>query len=152
LKFDSNTIINKLQNAAESSDEKTMGDQQNVPATVEPKDQQQVNLKEEEASILGAIITNPEEPSKSEEPLKSEEEGEVVCQGKDSCKEYIKSFLAAIPIRELQADIKKGLMASKPLHHRLQIEFHYTQHLQPLTETHATEMLTAPPESVNGSI
>jgi hypothetical protein len=24
--------------------------------------------------------------------------------------------------------------------------------LQPLTETHATEMLTAPPESVNGSI
>ncbi|KAH8504844.1 hypothetical protein H0E87_012185 [Populus deltoides] len=152
LKFDSNTIIHKLQNAAESSDEKTMGDQQNVPATVEPKDQQQVNLKEEEASILGAIITNPEEPSKSEEPLKSEEEGEVACQGKDSCKEYIKSFLAAIPIRELQADIKKGLMASKPLHHRLQIEFHYTQHLQPVTETHATEMLTAPPESVNGSI
>lgn len=152
LKFDSNTIIHKLQNAEESSDEKTMGDQQNVPATVEPKDQQQVNLKEEESSILGAIITNPEEPSKSEEPLKSEEEGEVVCQGKDSCKEYIKSFLAAIPIRELQADIKKGLMASKPLHHRLQIEFHYTQHLQPLTETHATEMLTAPPESVNGSI
>ncbi|KAL9399813.1 hypothetical protein Peur_008774 [Populus x canadensis] len=152
LKFDSNTIIHKLQNAEESSDEKTMGDQQNVPATVEPKDQQQVNLKEEESSILGAIITNPEEPSKSEEPLKSEEEGEVVCQGKDSCKEYIKSFLAAIPIRELQADIKKGLMASKPLHHRLQIEFHYTQHLQPLTETHAKEMLTAPPESVNGSI
>lgn len=51
---------------------------------------------------------------------------ELVCRGKGSCKEYIKSFLAAIPIRELQADMKKGLMSSAPLHHRLQIEFHYT--------------------------
>ncbi|KAK7278579.1 hypothetical protein RJT34_23611 [Clitoria ternatea] len=51
---------------------------------------------------------------------------EIVCRGKESCKEYIKSFLAAIPIRELQVDIKKGLKASMPLHHRLQIEFHYT--------------------------
>jgi len=55
------------------------------------------------------------------------EECEPVLKGKDACKEYIKSFLAAIPIRELQADIKKGLMASTPLHHRLQIEFHYTE-------------------------
>ncbi|KAM3253744.1 hypothetical protein ACQJBY_047688 [Aegilops geniculata] len=55
------------------------------------------------------------------------EESELVVKGKEACKEYIKSFLAAIPIRELQADIKKGLMASTPLHHRLQIEFHYTE-------------------------
>jgi hypothetical protein len=51
----------------------------------------------------------------------------LVLKGKEACKEYIKSFLAAIPIRELQADIRKGLMASTPLHHRLQIEFHYTE-------------------------
>ncbi|XP_027367369.1 uncharacterized protein LOC113873445 [Abrus precatorius] len=51
---------------------------------------------------------------------------EIICRGKDSCKEYIKSFLAAIPIRELQVDVKKGMKASMPLHHRLQIEFHYT--------------------------
>jgi hypothetical protein len=152
LKFDSNTIIHKLPNAVESSDEKTMGDQQNVPAVSEPKDQHQVNLKEEAASTPGALVTKNEEPITSEEPLKSEEEGEVMCQGKDSCKAYIKSFLAAIPIRELQADIKKGLMTSKPLHHRLQIEFHYTQYWQPLTETHATEMLIALPHSVNASI
>jgi hypothetical protein len=55
------------------------------------------------------------------------EECELVLKGKDACKEYIKSFLAAIPIRELQADIKKGLAASTLLHHRLQIEFHYTE-------------------------
>ncbi|XP_071732067.1 uncharacterized protein [Rutidosis leptorrhynchoides] len=60
---------------------------------------------------------------------KSTKEEFVVSKGKESCKEYIKSFLAAIPLRELQADVKKGLLAaSSPLvHHRLQIEFHYTK-------------------------
>ncbi|KAI3721923.1 hypothetical protein L2E82_32943 [Cichorium intybus] len=62
------------------------------------------------------------------ETVKNQSES-VVCEGKESCKEYIKRFLAAIPIRELQADMKKGLLSS-PLHHRLQIEFHYTR-LQP---------------------
>ncbi|CAL9204794.1 unnamed protein product [Musa hybrid cultivar] len=54
-------------------------------------------------------------------------EGDLVCRGKEACKEYIKSFLAAIPIRELEADIKKGRISSAPLHRRLQIEFHYTE-------------------------
>ncbi|RZR78683.1 hypothetical protein BHM03_00004104 [Ensete ventricosum] len=54
-------------------------------------------------------------------------EGDLVCRGKEACKEYIKSFLAAIPIRELEADIKKGRISSTPLHRRLQIEFHYTE-------------------------
>ncbi|KAD5961726.1 hypothetical protein E3N88_13199 [Mikania micrantha] len=59
-------------------------------------------------------------------------ESEAICEGKESCKVYLKSFLAAIPIRELQADMKKGLLSSTPLHHRLQIEFHYIQlHLPP---------------------
>ncbi|KAK1296978.1 hypothetical protein QJS10_CPB15g02193 [Acorus calamus] len=60
-----------------------------------------------------------------------EKEEEVLCRGKESCKEYIKSFLAAIPIRELQADINKGRIGSTPLHHRLQIEFHYTKSVAP---------------------
>ncbi|KAI3748315.1 hypothetical protein L6452_11309 [Arctium lappa] len=64
------------------------------------------------------------------ETVKNMIENEVICEGKESCKEYIKSFLAAIPIRELQTDMKKGLLSSTPLHHRLQIEFHYTW-LQP---------------------
>lgn len=57
------------------------------------------------------------------------DENFVVSKGKESCREYIKSFLAEIPLRELQADVKKGLMtSSSPLvHHRLQIEFHYTK-------------------------
>ncbi|KAL2900944.1 EH domain-binding protein 1, partial [Bienertia sinuspersici] len=64
-----------------------------------------------------------------EEPMKSGEE-ELVCQGKEVCKDYIKNFMAALPIRELLADLKKGLLSSPPLH-RLQVECHYTQFLPP---------------------
>ncbi|EEF38291.1 uncharacterized protein LOC8259776 [Ricinus communis] len=144
LKFDSNTIIRKLPNVARLSDEKTTNDQQIVAVAVEPK-KLEVNLKEE-ASVSGPAVIKPEEP------MKGEDEGEEVCRGKDSCKEYIKSFLAAIPIRELQADIKKGLMASTPLHQRLQIEFHYTQLLQALPETRAAETTIAQPNSVDVTI
>lgn len=76
-----------------------------------------------------------------------EQEEVVVCRGKESCREYIKSFLAAIPIQQVKADMKKGLVSS--LHHRLQIELHYTKHLDihhghhhqanDLTESSATE-------------
>ncbi|PWA48125.1 EEIG1/EHBP1 N-terminal domain-containing protein [Artemisia annua] len=70
----------------------------------------------------------PIDSQKSNEKL----EHSLVSKGKESCKEYIKSFLAAIPLRELQSDVKKGLIAaSSPLvHHRLQIEFHYTKCLE----------------------
>lgn len=136
LKFDKNTAIRKLPDVAKSSDEKTSGELQ-IVATEQPSTEQknrQVNPKEE--GSVGAIVTKPKEPTKGEE------EGAVVCLGKDSCKEYIKNFLAAIPIRELQTDIKKGLMSSTPLHQRLQIEFHYTQYRQAhfLPETRALDM------------
>ncbi|KAM3234708.1 hypothetical protein P3L10_014744 [Capsicum annuum] len=61
-------------------------------------------------------------------------EKNIIYRGKEACKEYIKSFLAAIPIREIQVDVKKGLMASTPLHQRLQIEFHYTMSFVPKFE------------------
>lgn len=118
LRFDNNTVIHKLPKVTQSTDEKPTGDQQVV--TTEPK--------KEEGSVKGELEIKPEEP------IKSEEVQEVVCRGKESCKEYIKSFLAAIPIRELQADIKKGLIASTPLHRRLQIELHYTKFFQSLPE------------------
>lgn len=67
----------------------------------------------------------PESLTESEEQ-EEEDEQVVVCRGKESCREYIKSFLAAIPIQQVKADMKKGLVSS--LHHRLQIELHYTRH------------------------
>ncbi|XP_054801960.1 uncharacterized protein LOC129305840 [Prosopis cineraria] len=111
LKFDDSTVINKMKNVAQSSDEQTAA----IASERNNRQGQQVNSKEVDSSV---------EP---EEQLNDEQEEELVCQGKEACKEYIKSFLAAIPIRELQADVKKGLISSTPLHHRLQIEFHFTQ-------------------------
>ncbi|KAG6638196.1 hypothetical protein I3843_10G019300 [Carya illinoinensis] len=136
LKFDRSTVIYKMPNVAESPEDKTSNNQhQNQQA-------QLANMKEE-GSVAGVVGIIPEEP------IKSEEEEEVVCRGKESCKAYIKSFLAAIPLRELQVDIKKGLMTSTPLHHRLQIEFHYTQFFQPESETPAPEMTAATTQIVD---
>ncbi|XP_010491010.1 PREDICTED: uncharacterized protein LOC104768679 isoform X2 [Camelina sativa] len=67
-----------------------------------------------------------EQAERSKESEEEQEE-EVVCRGKESCREYIKSFLAAIPIQQVKADMKKGLVSS--LHHRLQIELHYTKQI-----------------------
>ncbi|KAA8539063.1 hypothetical protein F0562_025755 [Nyssa sinensis] len=108
LKFDKDTTIRHLPNETQSPDKK--------PAC---EKEQPDNSKEALTEATEIVISN--------ESGNIEGEESVVCRGKDSCKEYIKSFLAAIPIRELQVDLKKGLMASTPLHHRLQIEFHYTK-------------------------
>ncbi|KAL6847177.1 hypothetical protein ACP4OV_023030 [Aristida adscensionis] len=99
LKFDDNTMIHKV-----------------------PAEKKEANPDSSEGLKDSSESSSTEQDSGSDT-----EECELVSKGKDACKEYIKSFLAAIPIRELQADIKKGLMASTPLHHRLQIEFHYTE-------------------------
>ena len=115
LKFDSSTTIHKVQAEKKPSS----------PDSSEP-------LKDS---------SGPESSSTDQDSGNDIEENILVSKGKESCKEYIKSFLAAIPIRELQVDIKKGLMASTPLHHRLQIEFHYAQS-SPKEITAAPQLLT----------
>uniref|UniRef100_A0A0E0MPQ2 C2 NT-type domain-containing protein n=1 Tax=Oryza punctata TaxID=4537 RepID=A0A0E0MPQ2_ORYPU len=82
--------------------------------------------KEANPDSSGQLKDSSDSSSTDQDSGTDTEECELMSKGKESCKEYIKSFLAAIPIRELQADIKKGIIASTPLHHRLQIEFHYT--------------------------
>uniref|UniRef100_A0A1D1ZGL6 Protein FAM102A n=1 Tax=Anthurium amnicola TaxID=1678845 RepID=A0A1D1ZGL6_9ARAE len=110
LKFDENTTICKM-----GRDEK--------PASGE--------TGETGSQLIQQTIVKGDGPVERQEQSNSgTETEEIICRGKESCKEYIKSFLAAIPIRELQADIKKGLMASTPIHHRLQIELHYTELLK----------------------
>ncbi|KAK4755234.1 hypothetical protein SAY87_008991 [Trapa incisa] len=110
IKFDENTTISKVPKIEEPSDEKTASSR-------EPDYQHH----------QGSTSPGEESIGEASDIESKEDEWDIVCQGKESCKEYIKGFLAAIPIRELQADMKKGLTAaSAPLHHRLQIEFHYT--------------------------
>ncbi|XP_065869983.1 uncharacterized protein [Euphorbia lathyris] len=81
---------------------------------------------DKDTSISRLPAESKAQPSKRKSSGKQVRVNEDVCKGKESCKEFIKSFLAAIPVREMQADIKRGSMA-EPIHHRLQIEFHYTQ-------------------------
>ncbi|MFS8012229.1 putative NT-type C2 domain-containing protein [Helianthus anomalus] len=100
LKFDKDTVIESLPIDTQKSNETPEGKKVNESQSIE---------------ISSAVVAS--------------KDNEIVCKGKESCKEYIKSFLAAIPIRELQADLKKGLMAASTtvVHHRLQIEFHHTE-------------------------
>jgi hypothetical protein len=51
---------------------------------------------------------------------------EVIVTGKDCCGEFIKRFLAAIPLREELQIEKRGCDAVGAPHQRLQIEFHFT--------------------------
>ena len=121
LKFDKDTIITKLLNEDQASYDKPTSD------NMQPKSCEETSCEE-------TLVVQSNESSDE-----NSEREKIVCRGKESCKEYIKSFLAAIPIRELEADIKKGLMASAPFPHRLQIEFHYTQFLQPMVESPIAE-------------
>jgi len=114
LKFDDNTTIHKV-----SGEKRTSSPDSSGP------------LKDSSGSS-----------SAGQDSEDDAEAGILVSKGKESCKEYIKSFLAAIPIRELQGDIKRGLMASTPLHHRLQIEFHYTEASPP------PEEVVSPPQAL----
>ncbi|KAJ7522115.1 hypothetical protein O6H91_19G084100 [Diphasiastrum complanatum] len=54
-------------------------------------------------------------------------EGGFVYKASAACREFIKGFLAAVPLRDLQNDLKKGLAGKTCLHRMLQIEFHYTE-------------------------
>ena len=115
--FNKDTSIRSVPKKTQSSDENSASEKCKKPKNPE------------EASGGGTEIAT------SNESGTSDEEDSVVSIGKEACKEYIKSFLAVIPIRELQVDLKKGLMSSTPLHHRLQIEFHYTRCLQPVAQS-----------------
>ncbi|KAG6484801.1 uncharacterized protein LOC122012886 isoform X1 [Zingiber officinale] len=93
--------------------------------------QQAYILKFNDNTSIRKVSSNTESASAVAEGFDQENdmsmEGDLVCRGKETCKEYIKSFLAAIPIRELQTDVEKGRITSTLFHQRLQIEFHYTQ-------------------------
>ncbi|XP_062195253.1 uncharacterized protein LOC133898557 [Phragmites australis] len=60
--------------------------------------------------------------------LSTPDKEEVIVTGKECCREFIKRFLAAIPLREELEIEKKGTggMDGGAPHRRLQIEFHFT--------------------------
>ncbi|KAJ8564927.1 hypothetical protein K7X08_001387 [Anisodus acutangulus] len=118
LKFDKDTTMLRVPNETQQSDDK-------------PASNRKEKTDMKEVADEGKIVISANGSDMMQEDIGSEN---IMYRGKEACKEYIKNFLAAIPIRELQVDVKKGLMASTPLHQRLQIEFHYTMNFDPKFE------------------
>lgn len=65
----------------------------------------------------------------------NENEEEVICSGKECCREFIKRFLAAIPLKELKEEEEKeeNTVSYFALHQRLQIEFNYSVLTSPVS-------------------
>ncbi|EXB40144.1 hypothetical protein L484_004494 [Morus notabilis] len=63
---------------------------------------------------------------KDEEVEGSDELAKPIFHGKECCREFIKRFLAAQTVQELEEGDKRGMVSALTLYQRLQIEFHYT--------------------------
>ncbi|KAH9298947.1 hypothetical protein KI387_030629 [Taxus chinensis] len=123
LKFDNDTEMYRLPPREQKSDE-----DKNITNLLPVTLENVKSLTVEKASQLEQ--ENAEFQAKDTEASENQENGDnekkVICRGKECCKEFIKEFLAAIPLKELQMDIKKGLLRKTTLDRRLQIEFHFT--------------------------
>jgi hypothetical protein len=94
------------------------------PREKKPEEEKSVkNVSEQQQESAGFQVKDSKPP---EDQRNRDTEEKLICRGKECCKEFIKGFLAAIPLRELQIDIKKGLMGNFQLHRQKQIEFHFT--------------------------
>lgn len=77
-------------------------------------------LKFDDSSLMHEKVKKENEGSQEKDAV----DEEVICSGKECCKEFIKRFLAAIPLRELEEEQEKGTISNYSIHQRLQIEFH----------------------------
>ncbi|KAM3280789.1 hypothetical protein P3S67_027809 [Capsicum chacoense] len=124
LKFDQDTTIMQAPGESQQSDDKPSYDRKEKTDVKEAADESKI------------VMSTNSDDSMQEDRVP---EKNIIYRGKEACKEYIKSFLAAIPIRELQVDVKKGLMASTRLHQCLKVEFHYTVSFVPKFKESSSE-------------
>lgn len=84
-------------------------------------------LKFDDSSVMREKVEKEKVDAKEKDGARStdhkEETEKVICSGKECCKEFIRRFLAAIPLRELEEEEKKETISNYSLHQRLQIEF-----------------------------
>ncbi|KAK4729876.1 hypothetical protein R3W88_022864 [Solanum pinnatisectum] len=76
-------------------------------------------LRFDDNSMIYENIVAEEKSQKND----TKDKEEMICMGKECCREFIKRFLAAIPLKELEEQEKKETVSYVSLHHRLQIEF-----------------------------
>ncbi|ESW33200.1 hypothetical protein PHAVU_001G051000 [Phaseolus vulgaris] len=73
-----------------------------------------------------AFVMKFDGSSSMHEQRSNKQRGEIVCKGKECCKEFIKRFLAAIPLRQLEEEESKEVVYNPYFHRQLQIDFHYS--------------------------
>ncbi|GFZ08353.1 hypothetical protein Acr_20g0001610 [Actinidia rufa] len=86
-------------------------------------------LRFDDSSLMHAKVKTERGSSKEVsggEPNKPEAKEEEICRGKECCREFIKRFLAAIPLKELESAEEKEPVSYFALHQRLQIEFNFS--------------------------
>ncbi|KAI9106509.1 hypothetical protein K1719_022037 [Acacia pycnantha] len=81
-------------------------------------------LKFDDSSLMYEKAARSNSSSSSSLRSSEKEKLKLVCSGKDCCREFIKRFLAALPLKYLEDEEKKGSISN--LHRLLQIEFHYS--------------------------
>lgn len=90
-------------------------------------------LKFDDSCVMyGKVDKNEEEVNKdvgTKSSSRGEESFEIVFRGKECCKEFIKRFLAAISVRQLEKEEKKWSVSNPYLHRQLQIDFHFSSPL-----------------------
>ncbi|KAL8501821.1 hypothetical protein ACS0TY_021074 [Phlomoides rotata] len=87
-------------------------------------------LRFDDKAIMKKLAQTKTEMSENEGEAADEE---VICSGKECCREFIKRFLAAIPLKELEEEEKKSAVSYFALHQRLQIEFNYSFLASPIS-------------------
>ncbi|CAK7353704.1 unnamed protein product [Dovyalis caffra] len=96
-------------------------------------------LKFDDSSLMhGKVVKEniaTEEIAGEERAEDKEVSEDIICKGKECCKEFIKRFLAAIPLGELEEEEKKGTISTFSLLKRLQIDFHYCSSLYASTSS-----------------
>lgn len=105
----------------------------NEPANANQQQETSASAALESLALVKSNIEIEQSSPAVESDLKSDTSTDLVLStdvvtdgGRSVCCQFIKDFFAALPLREPQSDIKKGLFGKVPLHQRLQIEFHLT--------------------------
>ncbi|KAL1552268.1 hypothetical protein AAHA92_13086 [Salvia divinorum] len=97
-------------------------------------------IRFDEKAVIRAHHQPAAETAESEQ---STDEVEVICSGKECCREFIKRFLAAIPLKELEEEEKKSAVSYFCLHQRLQIEFNYSCLISPASSSSTPSPLSS---------
>lgn len=107
-------------------------------------------LKFDDSSVMIGNRENGDDAKKiAGTEIIDSKESEVICRGKECCREFIKRFLSAILLRELETEEQNETVSYYSLHQRLQIEFNFTTSLSSVLSSPLSSMSSSPTISIS---